>query len=390
MRTLHYVTGGTGLVGSALILQLSALDDVDVVCLLRGDRSDAESRLHRTLRRAARAYGTAPKVVESALRHIRVVPGVDLAREVSGLELPAPAGAGRVEFWHLAACMRFRESERRVTFATNVAGTRRALALADRAGTQVFNLISTAYVAGSAQGMTREEPVAVPRARNPYERSKIAAERLAFGARDFAVRVLRPSAIVGHSSTLAYPGVPSGACTVQRLVAAFHRSAGSGPQQQQRHRLLVREDGPLNLVPVDHVVREALEISRSGPPHGIFHLTNPTPPTVGDFVRACFWNAGGMEPEFVRDQDALGPDDRLLHEMLSVFLPYLRTTPAFGRERTDAALRAPAAAGWLPDPAALRRMFLPFAARPAPRSHRPDRPVEESPWPPSSSRRRWT
>ncbi|MFD5554701.1 SDR family oxidoreductase [Streptomyces sp. NPDC127068] len=360
--TTHIITGATGLVGSALVLELGTRTDARLICLVRTHgHDDARTRLRGILRSAAHAYLVPPAQTERILRRVTVIPGIDLTADLRGL--PLPAGTGRTEFWHCAARMLFRERERRGNFATNAAGTRRALTLAEQLRTTAFNLISTAYVAGRAQGTVTEQAITDPQGRNPYERSKMAAERIALTANGrMFVRILRPSIIVGHSTTLRYVAKPAGAYSGQSLIAAFYRTAGRSFRHEPC-RIQVTPDEPFNIVPIDHVVREAVDISQRPSASGVFHLTNPTPPSTGDFIRACVANAGGAEPRFVQDSGWLSPRDRVLHDMLSVYHAHINNCQHFDRTRCDAAVVDPSVAAWHLAPETLRGLFRPFAQR---------------------------
>ena len=88
--------------------------------------------------------------------------------------------------------------------SVNVEGTRRMLEFARGCpGLERFSYVSTAYVAGEPGGLFREDELAVgQRFRNPYERSKFEAElALRSEGRDLPLQILRPSIVVGDSST---------------------------------------------------------------------------------------------------------------------------------------------------------------------------------------------
>ncbi|MFM9611487.1 SDR family oxidoreductase [Streptomyces niveiscabiei] len=335
MSTTHLITGSTGLIGAALLLRLAEHTDDEFVCLVRAPGA----RLHDTLRRAASAYAVQPGVLAGALRRTRIVEG-DLAT-------PFPLRtAARVEVWHSAAVLHFRRSTWRTTFRTNVHGTRRMLELARAVDAVGFNYLSTAYVAGTATGAIGEVPASPSTARTPYELSKIAAERMLLEVRDMPVRVLRPSVVVGHSETLAYPGTPSGAYKIQQLIAAYYRAVP--PTVRPGVRAL--PDEPFDIVPVDHVVAEAHELSDLGTT-GIHHLTNPTPPPTGALLTALFTNCQAPPPTYTSG-------DPLLNMALAPYLPYLNNPQHFTRTRPGTP--------WTPDHETLRAMFRPFVVRPAP------------------------
>ncbi|MFF2820925.1 SDR family oxidoreductase [Kitasatospora cineracea] len=299
-----------------------------------------------------------PDLAADAIARTTLAEGFDFSRDLP--ERPPPPTAGPVHFWHSAAGMNFQEARRREQFATNTAGTRRAVRLAEQLGAHTFTMISTAYVAGTAEGTVYEAPVERADSRNPYERSKIAAERVLHTYRGpLTIQLMRPSIITGHSRTLLYPGRPSGAYTLQRIIAAYHRRLPADATREQR-RILAIPHQPVNLVPIDHVAQEAVAIGRDRRNSGIYHLTNPAPPRVADLVDACFSNAGAAPPHYTTDEASLNGRDRILHNMLAAYRPYLNSPQDFDRTRSDGATPTPAP-GWGPAPETLAALLRPHA-----------------------------
>ncbi|HEY8985564.1 MAG TPA: SDR family oxidoreductase [Streptomyces sp.] len=342
MPSTHLITGATGLIGAALLLHLAQHTDDEFVCLVR----PPADRLPSILGRAGEAYGVRPETVASALARTRVLE-TDLTAALPSLNVSRP------EIWHCAALLHFRPALWRPTFRTNVQGTRRLLELARRLDASAFNYFSTAYVAGTTTGTIKEAPASPSTARTPYELSKIAAERLLTNAPDIPVRILRPSVVVGHSTTLAYPGTPSGAYTIQQLLAAHYRVVPP-PTTHPRIQALPLE--PFNIVPIDHVVAEAHELSTAGET-GIFHLTNPTPPTTDALLTALLANCGVPPASYTHTPDPV------LRMTLGVYGPFLNNPQHFARTRPGVP--------WMPDQGTLRAMFRPWADRSVGGSPRP-------------------
>lgn len=348
----HVITGGTGLVGSSLILTLAARTDHEFVCLIRPGKGPGKERLEQVLRRTADSFALPSSLVGDTVKRTRVV-AADIMDDPSGIGVPSLSGA--VEFWHSAALLLFRKKQRDRVFAANVEGTRRMLDLARRVGVEQFNYMSTAMVAPSDRtGVVSEEPVLVPVPRNPYEESKVEAERTVREQSDFPARILRPSIVVGHSETLGLPAEPSGPYLIQMAFEAFLRQTATEGRAARR-RVLAMPDEECNLVPVDHVARDAVGVSLHGPREGVFHLTNPTPPTTGDVLGAFAANCGMPELEFTQDPGLLDEKDLLLQRMVGVYNPYINQAQSFDRSRTDMA--APGGEVWDPDMETLRKLF---------------------------------
>jgi len=330
----HLVTGATGFVGAALILELLTHTQDAIVAVVRPGAVGARPRLVEAVQHAARIYGRDPE-------------GLPLARleAVEGdVSLPACGAAGTVGrvdvLWHSAASLRFEDRYAAEIMATNFGGTREVLALARAAGAQVANLISTAYVVGSAEGVQREVAVQAAASNNHYERSKVAAEELALQCQGLKVRIFRPSIVVGHSHTLAATTF-SGLYGFTRQLFQFR-----GVMQRMQAdllttrplRLRVSPDAPLNLVPVDAVAEQAAHIGLQSGAEGIYHLTEPSPPSIGEAILAVTRALGLADPEFVAPDAPLEWLDEQLDKRLVFYSSYIRGHKVFERSRTDAAL----------------------------------------------------
>jgi long-chain acyl-CoA synthetase len=147
----------------------------------------------------------------------------------------------------------------------NVDGTRRMIELASacarRGGLEAFVHVSTAYVAGSHPGSFREGDLDVGQDfRNAYEQTKFEAELLLRErGRELPVQVLRPSIVVGDSSTGWTPTFN----VLYGPMKAFARGAYPA--------IPARRSSPVDVVPVDFVADAILAVAgRSGT---TYHLT---------------------------------------------------------------------------------------------------------------------
>lgn len=332
----HLVTGATGFVGAAIVLELLSQTSDRVVVLARPGTKTAETRFAEALTHAAGAYASWVDV-PAALARCRVVAG-DVAMDGCGV---TSASIGRVtQVWHSAASLRYEDRYADEIRATNVDGTRRVLELAGELGAESFNYVSTAYVAGRRTGVIREQPVDEGEVNNHYERSKVDAEnivRSAFGPR---VRIFRPSIVVGHSRTLEATTFTGFYGFVRQLVQfrGLVNRMQAGLLERQSLRLRIDPEARANLVPIDVVAREAVTIARSARSEGVYHLTNASPPRIGITIHAIFDMLGLPPPIFVRDAAELDWLDARLDERLDFYRSYITADRRFDRSRTDAAL----------------------------------------------------
>lgn len=324
----HLVTGATGFIGGALVLELLRDEAAEVHCLVRGeDAEGAECRLFDALRLGARLYDEVD-LLASGEGRIRAVAG-DVRAPLCGVEGALPERVDEV--WHCAASLQFTDREREEIEATNVIGMNNVLELARRLQTSGFSYMSTAYVAGKRSGEIREEIFTdVKMGHNPYEESKIRAETAVARVDDFHTRVLRPSVVIGHGETYG-AATAAGVYGFLRGLFRLKREVTERLGGFMAFRpLRIRADGAvrLNVVTVDAVVRSAVEIVRSGSPERVFHLTNHRSPRVDQITRAMAREIGLSPPVFVTDKSEFTLiDERFDEDERTEFFRHYMSSP---------------------------------------------------------------
>jgi thioester reductase-like protein len=361
VESTHLVTGATGFVGAAIVLELLEQTSDRILVLVRPGATAVEARFGDALTRAAEAYASTVDL-KAALARCRVVAG-DVSAEGCGV---TSASLGPVtQVWHSAASLRYEDRYAEEIRATNVEGTRRVLELAVELGAQWFNHVSTAYVAGRRTGIIREQPMDDGEVNNHYERSKVDAEgivRSAFGPR---VRIFRPSIVVGHSRTLEATNFTGFYGFVRQLVQfrGMVNRMQAGLLERKPLRLRIDPEARINLVPVDAVAREAVTIARSAASEGVFHLTNPSPAGIAMAVNAIFDMLELPRPIFVRDETELEWLDARFDERLDFYRSYITADRRFDRSRTDAALGVDRAEDTVYDAAGIQALGRWYLAR---------------------------
>jgi nucleoside-diphosphate-sugar epimerase len=334
---LHIVTGGTGFVGSAIILELLRTTDARIVGLTRpGGQGSAQLRLHGVLEHVARLYGYGSTLDGDIATRCEAV-AADLLEPRCGVE-PRPDWVG-AEFWHCAASLQFLDRHEQAIFRTNVDGSRHVAQLAHATGVEVLNMISTAYVAGTRSGVILEAPVEpmVGGTNNHYERSKIEAERVFAESGLACVRVLRPSIVIGHSQTRAalnhngLYGFLRGVYKFRRLMERTQRAFGDTLEVH----MIADRAGSLNLIPVDHVAHDAVALAQAGAAAGCYHLTLARPPSTTRVLEIVFESVGMRHPIFVEDREAFTWLDEKFNERVAFYNAYIIGSKQFSREKTD-------------------------------------------------------
>jgi thioester reductase-like protein len=263
------LTGATGFVGTEILSRFLERGDRHIFALVRAENDDqAAVRLpaHDRLTAVAGDIQQTELVLADETREL-------LRREVTTVV-------------HCAASVSF-DLPLEESRAVNVDGSRRMLEFARSCERlERFSYVSTAYVAGEPGGLFREDELAVgQRFRNPYERSKFEAElALRSEGRDLPLQILRPSIVVGDSST----GRTSSFNVLYGPLKAFARGAVPA--------IPARRDAPVDIVPVDYVADRVHELATHGP-DGTFHLVagrNAT--TVGRLLEMSSEELGRAQP----------------------------------------------------------------------------------------------
>ena len=271
-----FVTGGTGLVGRAVVARLLKRG-IDVTLLLRSGAEDRRKDALDALRSTAEHSGRTLAIVHGDLSQARM--------GLSASELSVLSDAGHC--FHIAALYDIEADAERLA-QTNVDGTKHLLEALRGAGFEGrLHHVSSVAVAGDYENTFTEsmfdEGQGFP---HPYHRSKYDSEKLV-RASGLDYRIYRPSGVVGDSKTGAIDKIDG----VYFSFDAMRKIAHAVPRWVRLP--LPRIRGAFNLVPVDYVADALVHIAFSDSDAHVFHLVDPKPPSLTKMSDILLSAAGG-------------------------------------------------------------------------------------------------
>lgn len=334
------LTGATGLLGRYLLRDL-LLADVPVAAVVRGSRrQSAEDRIEALM-------GTWEDLLQREMPRPYVLEG-DITEPFLGLDATDRHWVDQNcdSVLHNAASLSFvATSEEGEPYRSNIKGTQNVLDLCQETNIHDFHHVSTAYVAGLRTGRIRENDLDVgQKMSNPYEESKMAAEKLVRSAEFLSPpTIYRPAIIVGDSKT----GFTSTFHGFYALLELAHTLVGSmgmiGSNSEMPKKTRISLDGTetKNFVPVDWVSEVITSIVTRPQHHGqTYHLT-PRERVSAAMIRDVLERAYGFYgAEFSGHGKAIdNPDEieRLFYEQIRVYDSYWRDDPEFDTTNLQAA-----------------------------------------------------
>lgn len=267
MRKSILLTGATGFVGKQL-MQLLVKHGHHVYIVVRNKLGKTpEQRL--------------AQLVDEELRTEVTLINGDLSQDGAGIsQEDLDLMHGEVDtVIHSAALVKFDQDLADELQEINVEGTRRMLEVATAIEARNFYYVSTAYTAGRLLDVHEELHPIDGEFHNPYERTKCTAEHLVAGSANDRMHtaIFRPSVIIGDSKT----GLADTSLTIYGFIKGirlFSRKMGK-EFHNRTFRLQADPHATQNVVPVDYVCEALAAAVDQGVQGGVYHVTNPEPPT---------------------------------------------------------------------------------------------------------------
>ncbi|MCU0804448.1 MAG: SDR family oxidoreductase [Burkholderiales bacterium] len=343
-----FITGSTGVVGSALVAALLDRPDARLRLLIRAPSDEVlRERLAALLAFTGHGGTDAARRVE-ALRGDTTAPRLGL-----GEQDYARIAGECTHVIHVAGLVRMNLSIADAR-ASAVTAARNMLDLVDRcADKESFakaELVSTVGVGGRWPGELPERFLVEPRSyHNTYEQAKAEAEELMAGAAEHGapITVHRPSMVIGDSR--------SG--RVWSFQVFYHLAEFLSGRRTRGVQPPI-DDATVDLIPADYVARAILWSAATPATRGrVLHLCSGPDgavrlPMLRERVREKFRHAGVALPRIVTVSPGmlkglarvagplLPPSSRRALATLPIFLDYLSERQAFGNRQTRALLAA--------------------------------------------------
>lgn len=334
------LTGATGLLGRYLLRDL-LLADVPVAVVVRSSRrQSADDRVEALMR-------TWEDLLQRDMPRPYVLEG-DITEPFLGLSRDARrwVDANCDSVLHNAASLSFvATSEDGEPYRSNIRGTENVLDLCRETGIRDFHHVSTAYVCGLRTGRIMENDLDLGQAMsNPYEESKMAAEKLVRGAEFLSPpTVFRPAIIVGDSKT-GFTSTFHGFYACLELAHTLVSSmgvVGSHTVGEQMTRISLDGTETKNFIPVDWVAEVISYIVTHPQHHGqTYHLTprqRVSTETIRDVLEKAYGFYGAEFSGYGKPVENPTEIEKFFYEHIRVYNSYWRDDPEFDTTNLRAA-----------------------------------------------------
>ncbi|WP_296456658.1 SDR family oxidoreductase [Rubinisphaera sp.] len=335
------MTGATGLLGRYLMKDL-ALANVPLAVVVRPSRRlSAESRIESIMdswedqlnRPLMRPVVLAGELCEDAL-----------GMEPNDIRWASENCTGMI---HNAASLSFVSTGPEAEpYRSNVGGTKNVLQFCQEAGIREFHHVSTAYVCGLRNGTVLPSELDVGQEfGNPYEESKVMAEKMVRGSEFIdSLTVYRPGIIVGDSKngfTNTFHGFYAAVQLIHTILRNQDLVGETGFSDVFRTRINLDGTESKNFVPVDWVSGVMAHILSHENLHGdTYHLTPrnavKTRTINAALCAACrFFGSSltGADTHFEEHTEL----EEFFYEHIRVYNSYWRNDPTFDSTNTQKA-----------------------------------------------------
>ncbi|WP_216829652.1 SDR family oxidoreductase [Alkalihalobacterium elongatum] len=259
-----FLTGGTGFLGTQLILQL--LESKHKVFVLARSKKKSQTLID--------------KIPTNLRSELEIIEG-DLSNSVLSISNEDQIYlTNKIDvFYHIAALLSFDINKKDELNEINYIGTRNTLQFAKNIGVNAYYYVSTAYTLGKKEQAMETLHDLNGEFNNAYEETKCKAEHLVMNySSDMKVSIFRPAIIVGDSKTGQTDSVFGLYGFLKGLEIFKKRISRAGYEQERMFNIVGNPLGTQNFVPIDYVCCVLLAGLVNAQNRMIYHITNPNPP----------------------------------------------------------------------------------------------------------------
>lgn len=346
------LTGATGFLGSHLMASMLSAGYKIIVLGRPAKKETLQERINKLLR----WFG-----IEVFAGQLELV-DIDFLKPLLGLTEEDYNNLCAVtdQIIHCASDTSFAERKRDIVFKSNVFSLEAILEFAANSNVQFFHYISTAYVAGTNEIISKERISSATDFLNVYEESKAQAESLISEfceKNEIPCTIIRPSIVYGDSHTgrsLRFNALYFPIQSVKYIREIYLNDIlNHGGKKSSQYgifiddegylflplRIYLPQKGALNLIPVDYFVNATMKIIANASSSGIYHLTNVsyTKLETISIYNEQFLKIKGVEIIYGKSSDNVlrNPAEELFDRFMEPYRPYLSDNRIFERVNTD-------------------------------------------------------
>ncbi|UDQ98496.1 SDR family oxidoreductase [Lentisphaerota bacterium WC36G] len=336
-----FLTGITGLVGSAFVTTLLQEYDRKIIALVRGNAQQSAQERVETIIKEQCEFDGVSGVEEQVLKNVIVIDG-DVA-DLDVDKLIAENDLSEVDtVFHCAADVNLGKDPKGQTYHTNHQGTMNMVELGKKLDVKEFHYVSTAYTAGKTEGVAYEKEQTITEFNNAYEKSKCEGEKLVRNC-GIPFTIYRPSIIVGRRSD----GKIRKPLAFYRILEFFakmkkHQSGKNNVDPcgwlEMPFRFETYPSENIYFVPIDYVQDCIYKLFPKKVENKTYHLTGNSPVSIYDIVALV------SETLRIRGVDVLEKienptaEEKLMGRMVGDLLPYFSSKIIFDQTNIVEAL----------------------------------------------------
>jgi len=337
-----FMTGITGLVGSAFAVQLlQERNDYELICLVRASGGKTAAERVESIIRSECDFEGCSEVADKILSRISAIEGDVVTMDSEALVKDTALKGVNIVF-HCAADVNLGKDPTGKVFNINYNGTANVVKLAKLLNVKEIHYVGTAYVAGKLVGTAYESAPIDSGFNNPYEESKFKAEYLVRNS-GIPFSVYRPGIVTGRRSD-GRIRKPLAFYRLLEFLAKFksHSCMKAKLNPEDWVDLNVSFDSytseHIYFVPIDYVQEAITALFQKPVTNTAYHITGDSPITTKQIERTVCEILHIERLPVIKDNPSENMDSKLMTRFLGDLFPYFATDIIFDQTNVRKAL----------------------------------------------------